>query len=177
MPLSSDVSYSKKASTVQNQLIRIFMKLVQPVISQYDAECVKIPIGDGIILGFKPDINIMGFLNDFFSQVRINNNSASKDRSIVIRTAMHYGPVYEYIDINGNPNFAGNGINIVARIGSQTDSNRVLISKECADFLLESERISSQNLSTVYSIKVKHDVVINVMNYYDKDNKIGRPKL
>lgn len=74
-------------------------------------------------------------------------------------------------------NFAGNGINIVARIGSQTDSNRVLISKECADFLLESERISSQNLSTVYSIKVKHDVVINVMNYYDKDNKIGRPKL
>ena len=48
---------------------------------------------------------------------------------------MHYGPVYEYIDINGNPNFAGNGINIVARIGSQTDSNRVLISKECADFL------------------------------------------
>ena len=171
------VSYSKKASTVQNQLIRIFMKLVQPVISQYDAECVKIPSGDGIILGFKTDINIMCFLNDFFSQVRINNNSASKDRSIVIRTAMHYGPVYEYIDINGNPNFAGNGINIVARIGSQTDSNRVLISKECADFLLESERISSQNLSTVYSIKVKHDVVINVMNYYDKDNKIGRPKL
>lgn len=171
------VSYSKKASTVQNQLIRIFMKLIQPVISQYDIECVKIPIGDGIILGFKADTNILGFLNDFFSEVRTYNNSASKERNIVIRTAIHYGPVYEYIDINGNPNFAGNGINFVARIASQVERNQVLISKDCACFLRESDRIRPQNLSPIYSITVKHDVVISVMNYYDKDNKIGRPKL
>ena len=171
------VSYSVQPSAIQKQLIRNFTKLLQPILLEYDPNCVKIPIGDGIILGFRTGINIFGFLNSFFSELRTYNSSAPPEYQLKIRTALHYGPIYEYVDINGNPNFAGSGINIVARVGSQTEQNQVLLSKECVDFLQDSKKIRTQNLGPAYSITVKHGVTLSVQNYYDRTNGVGCPKL
>ena len=171
------VSYSVQPSATQRQLVRNFMKLIQPVISEYDTDCVKIPIGDGIILGFMATTNIFGFLNSFFSELRAYNDSAPRNRRLNIRTAVHYGPIYEYVDINGNPNFAGSGINLVARVGSQAEQNQVLVSEACVNFLQDTKRIRTQNLSTAYSITVKHGVTLSVQNYYDRTNGVGCPRL
>ena len=171
------VSYSTQPSAIQKQLVRNFTKILQGILPQYDINCVKIPIGDGIILGFTSNVNVFGFLNSFFSELRTYNDSAPKERRLKIRTALHYGPIYEYIDINGNPNFAGSGINLVARVGSQADPNQVLISEACASFLQDSSRIRTQNLGPVYTVMVKHGVRLSVQNYYDRSNGIGCPML
>ena len=171
------VSYSTQPSAIQKQLVRNFTRIIQAVLPEYDANCVKIPIGDGVILGFMANANLFGFLNSFFSELRTYNVSAPTERRLIIRTALHYGPIYEYVDINGNPNFAGSGINLVARVGSQAEPNQVLISEACANFLLDSRRIRTQNLGPVYSVTVKHSVTLSVQNYYDRSNGIGCPML
>lgn len=171
------VSYSVQPSAIQKQLIRNFTKLLQPILLEYDTDCVKIPIGDGIILGFRTGTNIFGFLNSFFSELRTYNSSAPQEHQLKIRTALHYGPIYEYVDINGNPNFAGSGINIVARVGGQAEQNQVLLSEVCANFLRDSRKIRTQNLGSAYSVTVKHGVTLSVQNYYDRTNGVGCPKL
>lgn len=171
------VAYSTQSSATQKQLVRNFTKLIQAVLPKYDTNCVKIPIGDGIILGFMTSTNVFGFLNSFFSELHAYNDSAPQDRHLIIRTALHYGPIYEYVDINGNPNFAGSGINLVARVASQAEPNQVLVSKACTDFLLDSRRVCAQNLGPVYSVTVKHGVILTVQNYYDRNNGVGCPQL
>lgn len=171
------VSYSIQPSAVQKQLVRNFTKLIQPIIAEYDTKCVKIPIGDGIIIGFITSTNLFGFLNSFFSELHTYNSLALQENQLKIRTALHYGPIYEYVDINGNLNFAGSGINMVARIGGQAEQNQVLVSEVCANFLRDSKRIQIQNLSSTYSVTVKHGVTLPVQNYYDRTNGVGCPKL
>lgn len=171
------VAYSTKPSVDQRQLVRIFTGLIRPLLEEYDADCVKIPIGDGLILGFTANTNIIAFLNSFFHKLRQYNKTARAGRRLEIRTALHYGPIYEYTDINGNLNFAGSGINLVARIGGKTAPNQVLISEDCSIFLLESERINSEQLSSAFEITAKHNVSLRVRNYYDKYNEIGCPEL
>lgn len=171
------VSYSLKPSAIQMQLVREFTKLLQEELSEYDDDCVKIPIGDGVILGFADNINVFSFLSSFSSKLRSYNSCVPNNRRLVIRTAIHYGPIYEYVDINGNPNFAGSGINIVARIGGQAHQNQVLVSNACVNFLKESEGICIQNLDSAQKITVKHDLVLTVHNYYDRSNGVGCPRL
>ena len=169
------VAYSQKQSSIQRQLVRDFTDLIQSALKECALECIRIPIGDGMILGCPADTNIVRFLNSFFGKLRRHNQDVSDDRVLDIRTALHYGPIYEYMDINGNLNFAGSGINLVARISSQTEENQVLISADCAQYLLESRRIQERFLSAVKEITVKHNVVLPVRNYYDPASRVGCP--
>lgn len=169
------VSYSRAPSIVQRQLIRDFINLVYPKLEEYAPDCIKIPIGDGMILGCPPDTRVIAFLNSLFSALRQHNENVQQERRLQIRTALHYGPVFKYTDINGDLNYAGSGINFVARIASQTDSNQVLISLECAQYLLESCRINPQYLSEQTLITVKHGVTLSVRNYFDPQSRIGIP--
>ena len=169
------VAYSQKPSTTQRQLIRDFTDLIQSAMKECALECIRIPIGDGMILGCPTDINIVRFLNGFFGELRRHNKDVSGDRVLDIRTALHYGPIYDYMDINGNLNFAGSGINLVARIAGQTEENQVLISADCAQYLLESRRIQEKFLSAVREVTVKHNVVLPVRNYYDPASGVGCP--
>lgn len=169
------VSYSRAPSIVQRQLIRDFINLVYPRLEEYAPDCIKIPIGDGMILGCPSDTGIIAFLNSLFNALRQHNENVQQERRLQIRTALHYGPVFKYTDINGDLNYAGSGINFVARIASQTDSNQVLISQECAQYLLESCRINPQYLSEQTPITVKHGVTLSVRNYFDPQSRIGIP--
>lgn len=169
------VAYSQKPSDTQRQLVRDFTDLIRPALTEHMPDCIRIPIGDGIILGCPTDSNVVRFLNSFFSELRYHNNAVSEERVLAIRTAIHYGPIYEYTDINGSLNFAGSGINITARIASQTEENQVLISEDCARYLLESRRIEERYLSEVEPITVKHGLTLDVRNYYDQASKVGCP--
>ena len=170
------VSYSKSPSIVQRQLVQDFNNLIHPELEKYVPGSIKIPIGDGIILGCTHDAKVIAFLNSLFHILHQHNENVQKERRLQIRTALHYGPIYKYTDINGQLNYAGSGINFVARIASQTDSNQVLISQECAQYLLESGRINPQYLSEQTSITVKHGISLPVRNYFDPKSRIGTPE-
>lgn len=169
------VAYSQKPSATQQQLVRDFTDLIQPTLEASIPDCIRIPIGDGIILGCPSDTNIVKFLNSFFSRLRRHNKAVSEERVLAIRTAVHYGPIYGYTDINGNSNFAGSGINLVARIASQTEENQVLISEDCVKYLLESQQIEEKYLFEVDPITVKHGLTLVVRNYYDQASRVGCP--
>lgn len=169
------VAYSMRDSSMQKQLIRDFTDLIQPILETYAPNCVKIPIGDGMILGCPENTNVIGFLTSFFNTLWDHNGYVQNERKLSIRTAMHYGPIYEYTDINGNPNFAGSGINLVARVASQTELNQVLISQDCCQYLLDCTRIRARYLGDEQQITVKHGVSLAVRNYCDRRNRVGRP--
>lgn len=169
------VAYSMKDSSIQKQLIRDFTDLIQAKLEQYIPNCAKIPIGDGMILGCPENTNVIGFLTGFCGDLWKRNNCVQHERQLSIRTAMHYGPTYQYTDINGNTNFAGSGINFVARIASQADLNQVLISKACCQYLQDSGRIEARYLGNEQHITVKHGVSLTVRNYYDRNSRVGCP--
>lgn len=170
------VAYSKKTSSVQRQLVRDFMELIREPLEEHAAGCVKIPIGDGMILGCPVHTHVIALLNNFFRKLRQHNRRVSEERHLEIRTALHTGPIYEYTDINGNLNYAGSGINITARIASKAEPDQVLMSEECARRLCEMELIEEEYLSACVEVTVKHDVTLSVRNYYDKNSKIGCPE-
>lgn len=169
------VAYSQRPSSVQRQLVRDFMELIRTPLGQYAADCVKIPIGDGIILGCSVRTNVIALLNSFFDCLRRHNDRVPSKRYLEVRTALHIGPIYEYTDINGNLNYAGSGINITARIASKAEPNQVLLSAECAQRLCETEQIEKRYLSERAEVEVKHGVILSVQNYYDKNSRVGCP--
>lgn len=169
------VSYSKSPSIVQRQLVQDFNNLIYPELEKYVPGSIKIPIGDGMIIACAQDTKVIAFLNSLFCALRQHNESVQKERRLQIRTALHYGPIFKYTDINGQLNYAGSGINLVARISSHTASNQVLISRECAQYLSESGRINSQYLSEEIPITVKHGISLDVINYFDPHSGIGTP--
>ena len=170
------VSYSKSPSIMQRQLVQDFNNLIHPELEKYAPGSIKIPIGEGTIIACAQDTKVIAFLNSLSYKLHHHNENVQKERRIQIRTALHYGPIYKYTDINGQLNYAGSGINFVARIASHTDSNQVLISQECAQYLLESDRINSQYLSKAFSITVKHGISLTVRNYFDRQSRIGTPE-
>lgn len=167
------VSYSQKPAYLQKKLVLEFTKLIQPILEGVD--CIKIPIGDGVIIGFSPNYNVVAFLHKLYLRLHRHNKDLSDDMRLEIRASLHYGLVYEYTDINKNMNYAGNGINIVARIGSQTAANQVLISEECYSYLNNTEHIQAESVSVAQEITVKHGLVLTVRNYRDARANIGVP--
>lgn len=166
------ISYSQKPAYLQKKLVLEFTKLVQPILEGVD--CIKIPIGDGMIIGFSPNYNVVAFLHKLYPRLH-RHNKGDDDMRLEIRVSLHYGPVYEYTDINRNINYAGDGINIVARIGSQTAPNQVFISEECYSYLNNTEQIQAESVSDAWEISVKHGVVLTVRNYRDARANIGVP--
>lgn len=167
------VSYSQKPAYLQRKLVLEFTQLIQPMLDGVD--CIKIPIGDGMIIGFTPKYNIVAFLHDFFPRLHMRNKACSENTRLDIRTSLHYGLIYEYTDINGNNNYAGDGINIVARIGSQTEPNQILMSDECYSYLNNTGQIQNGFASDTREITVKHGVTVTVRNYRDNRANAGIP--
>lgn len=167
------VSYSKKLAYQQRKLVLEFMELIQP--SLEGVNCIKIPIGDGMIIGFLPNYNVVAFLHELYLHLQRRNKSLSEDMRLEIRASVHYGLVYEYTDVNKNVNYAGDGINMVARIGSQTAPNQILMSEECYFYLNNTGRIQAGCVSDAQKITVKHGVTLTVRNYRDARANAGVP--
>lgn len=167
------VSYSKKLAYLQKKLVLEFTELIRTMLDGID--CIKIPIGDGMIIGFLPNYNVVAFLHDLYPRLYERNRNCSEDMRLEIRASLHYGLVYEYTDINGNTNYAGDGINIVVRIGSQTASSQILMSEECYSYLNNIGQIRTGFTSAARDITVKHDVSVRVRNYRDARAGAGIP--
>src|SRR4029077_9658505 len=85
---------------------------------------------------------------------------------------LHSGPVNGIVDLSGNANVAGAGINIAQRVMSCGDAGHILLWKHAAEDLIEFERWRPR-LHELGPAEVKHGARIELVNLHD--DEIGNP--
>ncbi len=87
---------------------------------------------------------------------------------------VHSGPVSGVIDVNGQANLAGAGINMAQRVMGCGDAGHILLSKRVADDLGEYEHWRPL-LHDLGECEVKHGVRMSIVNLHA--DQVGNPQL
>src|SRR6266568_1326728 len=153
------VGYSKLSINDQRAAIDELTQAVRTSEQFQNAEAaarlLKIPTGDGMALVFykSPEEPV---------ECALEISRALKDHpKIRLRMGVHSGPVSGVIDVNGQANLAGAGLNVAQRVMDCGDAGHILLSKRVADDLGECE--------------VKHGMRVSIVNLYA--DQVGNPQL
>src|SRR6266487_1695005 len=129
---------------------------------------IKIPTGDGMALVFYTGPEAP-------AQCAIEISRALKEHPrLQLRMGVHSGPVSGVIDVNGNANLAGAGLNLAQRVMDCGDAGHVLFSKHVAEDLEEYEQWRPL-LHDLGTCEVKHGARLGVVNLYG--DHVGNPQL
>jgi TolB-like protein/class 3 adenylate cyclase/Tfp pilus assembly protein PilF len=166
------VGYSKLSIDEQQAVVDELTQVV-PTSHQYQkAEAadrlIKIPTGDGMVLVFytSPEAPV---------QCAVEITRALKEhRHLPVRMGVHSGPVSGVIDVRGQANVAGAGINVAQRVMACGDAGHILLSKHVAEDLEEYEKWRPL-LHELGTCEVKHGARISLVNLYA--DQIGNPQL
>src|SRR6202040_1912717 len=91
-----------------------------------------------------------------------------------LRMGVHSGPVSGVIDVNGQANLAGAGLNMAQRVMDCGDAGHILLSKRVADDLGEYEHWRPF-LHDLGECEVKHGMRVSIVNLHA--DKVGNPQL
>src|SRR5439155_1546468 len=91
-----------------------------------------------------------------------------------VRMGVHSGPVSGVIDVNGNANLAGAGLNLAQRVMACGDAGHILVSKHVAEDLEEYEHWRPL-LHDLGTCEVKHGMRVAIANLYS--DQVGNPQL
>src|SRR5229473_920243 len=157
------VGYSKLSINEQRAVVEELNQIVRASEQFQRAEAasrlIKIPTGDGMALVFytSPEAPAQ-------CAVEISRAIIEHPR-LRLRMGVHSGPVSGVIDVNGNANLAGAGLNMAQRVMDCGDAGHILLSKHVAEDLEEYERWRPL-LHDLGSCEVKHGVRVSVVNLY-----------
>jgi TolB-like protein/class 3 adenylate cyclase/Tfp pilus assembly protein PilF len=132
------------------------------------ARLIKIPTGDGMALVFykSPEEPV---------KCALEISRALKDHpKIQLRMGVHSGPVSGVIDVNGQANLAGAGLNMAQRVMDCGDAGHILVSKRVADDLGEYGHWRPL-LHDLGECEVKHGMRVSIVNLYA--DEVGNPQL
>jgi uncharacterized protein YjbK len=168
------VGYSLNSPLKQKRIVKQLTLIIKQILQKYSSEEVtRLPIGDGIILVFDEKLNIISILTNILIEIQKTNNGIPDDYKIYVRSALHYGDVFDCQDINDNKNFVGDGINVTARIINEAKRHQVLISDEFYKNYCTKVMVSDSQFGDTFPITDKHDNIILVRNYYNRSMDIG----
>ena len=164
------VGYSRRLTNEQQTLIDQLNQVVRSSEEFQNAEAagrlIKIPTGDGMALVFykSPAQPV---------ECALEISRALKTYpELRVRMGVHSGPVSAVTDLNDRTNAAGIGINIAQRVMDCGDAGHILVSKRFADDLAQHRRWQ-RYLHELGDVKVKHGVVVSLVNLYAET--IGNP--
>jgi TolB-like protein/class 3 adenylate cyclase/Tfp pilus assembly protein PilF len=163
------VGYSKLSINEQRAAIDELTQVVRASEQFQNAEAagrlIKIPTGDGMALVFykSPEEPV---------ECALEISRALKDRQL--RMGVHSGPVSGVIDVNGQANLAGAGLNTAQRVMDCGDAGHILLSKRVADDLGEYEHWRPF-LHDLGECEVKHGMRVSIVNLYSAE--VGNPQL
>jgi TolB-like protein/class 3 adenylate cyclase/Flp pilus assembly protein TadD len=166
------VGYSKLSINDQRAAIAELTQAVHTSEQVQNAEAaarlIKIPIGDGMALVFykSPEEPVECALEI--------GRAFEEHAKIKLRMGVHSGPVSGVIDVNGQPNLAGAGLNMAQRVMDCGDSGHILLSKRVADDLGEYEHWRPL-LHDLGECDVKHGMRVSIVNLYA--DEVGNPQL
>src|SRR5437773_712017 len=127
------VGYSKRSINEQRAAIDELNEVVRSS-EQFQkadaaARLIKIPTGDGMALVFYTSPEAPG-------QCAVEISGALKGHpGLQIRMGVHSGPVSGVVDVKGQANVAGAGLNIAQRVMDCGDAGHILVSKHVAEDL------------------------------------------
>lgn len=133
---------------------------------------IYIPTGDGMCISLinisTPfDIHILIAL-DILERIYSHNSSTDDEmRKFDIRIGINENIDNLIIDINGNKNISGSGINHAARIEGLCDANQILVGNSVFEKLVQREKYMKS--FTTYSTEVKHGLLLKVHQYKNKN--------
>jgi len=167
------VSYSVEQSWMQKQVVQLFHKIIKDQVLKSGLatsdDLTKISIGDGAVIAARMNWdNLKRFLDRIKAADETSNNTAKPGRMIAYRTAVHYGPVFSFTDLNDMINVAGNGINIVSRILGEANEAEVVLSYEAYKRILDGAPISESRFKELGERTVKHDAVVHLYQLLDE---------
>src|SRR2546429_1153181 len=130
------------------------------------ARLIKIPTGDGMALVFykSPEEPV---------KCALEISRALKEHR-QLRMGVHSGPVSGVIDVNGQANLAGAGLNMAQRVMDCGDAGHILLSKRVADDLGEYEHWRPL-LHDLGECEVKHGMRFSIVSLYA--DQVGNAKL
>ncbi len=169
--LCSDiVGYSKLLINEQRALRDTLSQIVRSTEEFRNADAagklIKIPTGDGMALVFynSPEAPV---------ECALEISRALKGYpDLPLRMGVHSGPISGVIDVNGQTNVAGAGINMAQRVMDCGDAGHILLSKHVADDLEQYPQWRS-HLHDLGETEVKHGVRLHVVNLYTEE--LGNP--
>src|SRR5881227_314867 len=128
------------------------------------ARLIKIPTGDGMALVFykSPEEPV---------ECALEISRALKEHR-QLRMGVHSGPVSGVIDVNGQANLAGAGLNMAQRVMDCGDAGHIPLSKHVAEDLEQDDRWRPL-LHDLGTCEVKHGVRVGVTNLYS--GEVGNP--
>src|SRR5256886_1888160 len=166
------VGYSKVSINEQRAAIAELTQAVRASEQFQNAEAggrlIKIPTGDGMALVFykSPEEPV---------ECALEISRALKGNpKIQLRMGVHSGPVSGVIDVNGQANLAGAGLNMAQRVMDCGDAGHILLSKRVADDLGEYEHWRPL-LHDLGECEVKHGMRISIVNLHA--DEVGNPQL
>src|SRR5438128_7924189 len=160
------VGYSKLSINQQRAVVDELTEVVRASEQFQKAEAarriIKIPAGDGMALVFYTSTEAP-------AQCAIEISRILKEHPrLQLRMGIHSGPVSGVIDVNGQANLAGAGLNMAQRVMDCGDAGHILLSKRVADDLGEYEHWRPL-LHDLGTCEVKHGVRIGIANLYDSE--------
>src|SRR5437867_4750707 len=166
------VGYSKLSINDQRVAIDELTQAVRTSEQFQNAEAggrlIKIPTGDGMALVFykSPEEPV---------KCALEISRALKEHAkIRLRIGVHSGPVSGVIDVNGQANLAGAGLNMAQRVMDCGDAGHILLSKRVADDLGEYEHWRPL-LHDLGECEVKHGMRVSIVSLYA--DQVGNPQL
>src|SRR5207302_2150004 len=127
------VGYSKLLINEQSEQIQKLKQIVRGTeqfrLTDAEGKLLRLPTGDGGALVFRtsPEAPVL---------CALEIAKALKDHpELRVRMGIHSGPVNEVVDLNGQANIAGAGVNIAQRVMDCGDAGHILLSRRVADDL------------------------------------------
>jgi TolB-like protein/class 3 adenylate cyclase len=166
------VGYSKLSINDQRTAVDELNQVVRTSEQFQNAEAaarlIKIPTGDGMALVFykSPEEPV---------KCALEISRALKEHpKLQLRMGVHSGPVSGVIDVNGQANLAGAGLNIAQRVMGCADARHILLSRHVAEDLEEYEQWRPL-LHNLGECEVKHGARVAIVNLYG--GEVGNPQL
>jgi len=166
------VGYSKLSINDQRAAVDELNEVVRASEQFQKAEAggrlIKIPAGDGMALVFYTSPEAP-------AQCALEISRALKEHPrLQLRMGVHSGPVSGVIDVNGQANLAGAGLNMAQRVMDCGDAGHILLSKRVADDLGEYEHWRPL-LHDLGECEVKHGMRVSIVNLHA--DQVGNPQL
>src|ERR1700719_3373166 len=163
----SKLSINEQHAAVEelNQIVRVSEQFKR---AEAASRLLKIPTGDGMALVFytSPEAPAQ-------CAVEISRSLPEHPR-LQLRMGVHSGPVSGVIDVNGQANLAGAGLNMAQRVMDCGDAGHILLSKRVADDLGEYEHWRPL-LYDLGECEVKHGTRVSTVNLHA--DEVGNPQL
>ena len=172
------VGYSELPPPQQLGTIQVLNKIAKDAFKEVlkaQIDPIYIPTGDGMFLILEKNHEITLPFVRKVQEIAKESIKTKGKKTLKFRTCIHFGPVFRYTDVNEDLNYAGNGINIAARVLGFGAEWHVLCSDQAKEQLCtHGEADSIFHDAQVKT--VKHDERVTIFNIYEIHDEFGNPR-